>query len=130
MSTLRSVSHLTQYNDFSNLQYGNMAPTDIDGLFEINNRLFVFIELKYGNALPPIGQRLALERVCDAIQSDTKHCFVLIAQHQDEGAIDVSAAKVVYYRHHKKWHTPKRCETVREALDILIDTYGYDRTTP
>ncbi len=45
--------HLTQFNDFSGLRYGSIYPTDIDGLIEIQDKLFIFIELKYQEAKVP-----------------------------------------------------------------------------
>jgi hypothetical protein len=116
--------HLTQFNDFSGLRYGSIYPTDIDGLIEIQDKLFIFIELKYQEAKVPVGQKLALERITRAIDSiPGKRAFCFIATHNDKKRIDVSQATVKYFMQKGEWKTPKRLVTVREAIDVLIDTH-------
>src|SRR5690242_9607104 len=50
---------------FKNLSLG---ATDLDGLIEYHQLCYVLFELKYGDAIPPEGQRIALVRMCDDLQ--------------------------------------------------------------
>ena len=36
-----------QLNDFNGLQYGNITPTDIDGVIDYKDRAMVFLEIKF-----------------------------------------------------------------------------------
>jgi len=52
MPEVKGVIHApqraTQLRDYSGLLFGNITPTDIDGLIEYKNIGYVIIELKYG----------------------------------------------------------------------------------
>ena len=48
---------------FDGLQYGDMSPTDIDGILDGKNRIWLVFEAKLADAPMRRGQRLTLERV-------------------------------------------------------------------
>jgi glycerophosphoryl diester phosphodiesterase len=110
----------TRIKDYSGLRYGKITPTDIDGFLDFNDKIFVFIELKKGDSLPPYGQRLALERLCDACEKAGKSSLVLIASHDAAGDIDAANLPVVQIRLHGKWRKPIRPMTVRRAIDDFL----------
>lgn len=58
-----------------------ITPTDIDGYFEYDDKVFVFYELKYGNAYPPKGQLLALKRIVKAITETGRKAVLFICSH-------------------------------------------------
>jgi hypothetical protein len=115
---IRNKELAQQIKDFSNLVYGTISPTDIDGFIDFQNRLFVFIELKHRNAQIKTGQRIALERVCDACKTEKRESVVIIGEHQTEPdkGIDVAGARVVFVRWQKRWHQWKREETISEVV--------------
>lgn len=109
--------------NFNSLQFGNISPTDIDGFIEYHDKTYIFIETKYNKAQMPRGQELALERLCDAIQSETKNAFVFFTSHQDEGVnveIDIGNSMVVKYRFKGEWKKPKSPLTLKTAIERLI----------
>lgn len=108
-----------QVNDFSQMRWGNITPTDLDAMLDFGNKLFVFIELKHGDAQMPYGQRLALERLVDAIESIP--AYLLIASHNTTSEKDVNTAlaTVTSYRYKKMWHIPQRAITVKEAVNVI-----------
>lgn len=111
-----------QLRDFSGLRYGNITPTDIDGLIEYHNKAFVIIELKYGDAEIKDGQRIALEVICDDLQSK-KPAIVIIArhyQHDTEKDIDTANAIVEKYRSRRVWYTPQKQMTVKNIIDSFL----------
>jgi hypothetical protein len=107
---------------YKGLKWGKITPTDIDVGIDFGNRLFVFVELKYGNTKVPMGQRLFLERVCAACQPRVPTCC-LVATHSSNGDIDVKSALVVEYWHNYRWVEPSTVCTVSEAIDKLREKY-------
>lgn len=118
-----------QLRDFSGLKFNKITPTDIDGLLDFGNRLFVLIEAKYKDpkkedavALPH-GQRLALGRVCDAIADAKKIALVLIITHSvpPSQVIDFAKCQVVEYRFNKKWKPATAGFTCRSSIEWFLD---------
>ena len=93
-----------QLRDFSGLRYGNITPTDIDGLIEYKDIAYVIFETKFGSAEVPRGQMIALERLCDDLQN-YKHTIVIISSHNHPVTeeIDLANSIVTQYRWRKKW---------------------------
>lgn len=60
---------------------GNITPTDIDGYFEAQGKLFVFFEMKREGCDLPYGQRLALTRNVDCIQTAGREAALFICTH-------------------------------------------------
>lgn len=123
MSVIRNREYAQRIKDFSGLRFGKISPTDIDAFLEFGNRLFVFIETKFGDSPIPYGQGLALERLCDACHTEVRGSLLLIASYDSSGDIDVSMAIVRKYRYEGKWHEAPDM-TVREVIEIFINKYG------
>ena len=70
-----------QQIQFDGMRFGNITPTDIDGMFEYHDKAFVFYEVKHADAQMPYGQQIALERIADAIQSGGKEATVFLCRH-------------------------------------------------
>jgi hypothetical protein len=118
---IRNREFATQVRDFRNLKFGNITPTDLDGLIEYKNKCFVLIEVKYEGAEMPFGQGLALERLCDSI---TKPTILILATHTSMGDIDVGNTKVEQFRFWKKWHEPENVTTTRELVERFVTWAG------
>jgi len=117
---IRSEVRMRQIRDFNGLRFGKISPTDIDCFLDFQASLFVFIETKHINATVPLGQRLALERICDACQSGKVDSWVLIATHETDGDIDVATTIVSEFRHHGHWRKPRERITTRSAIDAIL----------
>ena len=120
-----------QLRDFTGLCFGSITPTDIDAFLEFGNVLFIIIEAKSSGAELPYGQKLALERLCDAIQ-DTENpnkarrqAYILIVQHSTETDqdVDYGAAIVTSVRYKYKWHPQKEPITCRQAIDKIREKW-------
>jgi len=123
-SAIRNAQFMEQLKDFSGLKFGTISPTDIDGFLDFGNHIFVLIELKYKHPSLQGGQRLALERLCDACQSEMREAYVIIATHETDipNQIDVAGAIVHRMRWHGSWHVREaKHETVRELIDKIRD---------
>lgn len=123
--TIQNRDAAKQIIDFHDIRYdNNITPTDIDGFFEINDRIFVFFEFKYQNGKLPYGQRLALERLASALEDAGKHAIVFQCEHNTQCQNDVVAAnavvKQVYYK--KQWFPIKHSNNrLKELCDSFIE---------
>jgi hypothetical protein len=102
----RNESLVRNFNILTGIKFGNIRPMDVDGFIEIHNKLFIFIETKHGNSPLHGAQRMALERLTDAVHNpkDDKHSYLLVVSHYDIGDIDVATSIVTDYRHNGIWH--------------------------
>lgn len=121
---IRNRQFAQQIRDFSGLRFGSITPTDIDGFVEFGDRLFIFIESKFGNTEPPRGQLLALERLCDACeQHGHRRSVVLMLKHSvlADSGLDIEFGKLLVsrFRLRGRWRVPKKDTTCREAIDAL-----------
>ena len=115
-----------QIRDFTGLCFGNITPTDIDGLLDFGNKLFVLIEAKVDDTELPYGQRLALERLCDGLEVAGKMSIVLIVTHHTtpDQDIDVANCQVVHCRYRGRWIEPEKPMTCREAIELFRNLAG------
>jgi len=112
---IRNREYGTQVRDYSGLRFGNITPTDIDGLIEYRNQAYVIIETKFASAPLPFGQRLALERLSDDL-AKVKPNIVVVCSHHNEADIDVANAVVSEFRWKARWNVP---ETETTAGDLV-----------
>lgn len=119
---IRNREYASRLRDFSGLLYGKITPTDIDAFIDFQDKVFIFIEAKHGESMPPFGQRLALERLCDACQKSGRESIVLIASHSADGDIQIAVLPVTFIRYRSKWRRPRHSVTVREAIDGFLSS--------
>lgn len=109
-----------QIIDLTTLSYGKSAmPTDMDGLFEKNDRLFIFFEFKYMDAEMPEGQETAYTRVVNALQEAGRvSAFFLCRHNVHDTRKEVNAATAIVdkYFYHRKWYSGNG-KTVRQVMD-------------
>jgi hypothetical protein len=123
--TLKNREQFSQIVSFHSMTYGKLSPTDFDAFIEFNDKLFIIIETKYLNAQMPLGQRLALERICDAIYESGKIATVLVTSHdtpKDED-IDLGNTTLTKIRWEKKWVEIKSGEKLNDVVNKLKDKY-------
>lgn len=107
-----------QIRDMSGIRFGNITPTDIDALIEYHDKLFIFIETKFGKTELPTGQRLAIARLCDALQKSGKKSIAFITTHNYNPEQDINFAEtdVVEYRYNFRWCKPAFTVKLRNAV--------------
>lgn len=115
--------YATQIRDFSGLLFGNITPTDIDGLIDFRDRIFIIMEFKHSGAPIPFGQKLALERLTDIICETGRIGIGLIAEHNTNGDIDCANCLVTQYRYRKQWVTPLSQFNVKEIITHFLNKY-------
>jgi len=129
MSNIRNLKNLTQPKSFDGMNFiRGIKPTDIDGYFEISNKLFIFFELKYKDSPMTNAQKAGFERLCDVFdETKNKEAIFIIAKHDvpstDDSRdciIDVSKCEVVRYRRNKKWTPNNKVETLKDFIDRYL----------
>ena len=114
---------------FDGLRYGNITPTDIDGLIEYKNHLWIVYEAKMTGKDVPRGQRLALERFIADVRAANKHGIAMIVEHdvkdtgEDIHLRDCNVREIITTEN-LIWRPPKHEITVKEITDKFIDIYG------
>lgn len=129
---IRNRAFAQQIRDFSGMRFGNITPTDIDGFIEYKNRGFVVIESKFGQSKLQGGQRLAFERLIDAL--GTQRPSLLVVGSHTEGIgedIIIDQSIVTEYRIEKLWRVPKTTLTVYDIVNKFLtrlDSHTNDLT--
>lgn len=119
---INSERYFKQCLDFSGLKDGNKLATDIDCFIEIDDKLYIIIEIKHENSKEiPLGQRIALERLCKRLNTNTSKCFVLIGEHNvpNNQIINICQTKLISYNNGKQWVTPKNNTNILQAVNVL-----------
>lgn len=124
---LHNRDYAGQLKIFAGLKWGQISPTDIDGFLDFGDRLFVFVEVKHGGGMPPTGQRIALERLCDACESENRVSAVLIATHSTSKDIPVKDLRVTRYRWRRQWRAPQEELTVQQAINRFRNIAGINQ---
>lgn len=120
---IKNRARARQLRDYSGLLFGNITPTDIDGLIEYHDKGYVIIEIKTKNKELEFGQRLALERLTDDLNRAFKPTICIIANHdiQDTNEdIDVAQTIVSEFRFLSNWQSPKNKITTKEAVRLFL----------
>lgn len=115
---IRNLAYARQRADFTGLRFGNITPTDVDGLIEFEGRCCIFMETKHGEAELPLGQRLALERNCEKWGTNG---IVLVMRNAQTGntspTYKIGELPVADYHYDGKWFQPKVELLCREAIE-------------
>jgi len=119
---IRNIDAYKQVIDPTGMFWGKISGCDIDYFYDFRDKVFVFIELKYRDAEMCMGQRMALERLCDACQCGGKQTILLLARHEAKmcDPVVLEHVPVSEYRYNGAWHTPKSPVTVRNAMDEFL----------
>ena len=108
-------------NNFANLQYGNVYPTDIDAFMEFANKVFILIEGKQDNVELKGGQRYALERLCDKCDDGKSRSLLIVCNNiYSNNEVDLGNSIVREYRSKRKWYQPNCQITVKSIIDNFL----------
>jgi len=123
---IRNPDRAFQHIDYTGIRYGNATPSNIDGILELQGKLFVLFEYKHVSAQQmPKGQRMMIERIVDGLQSDGVVSIAIIGLHESPigEEIDASSARAVEVRWKKEWVS---LEHGRYSVKSCVDrAYSY-----
>lgn len=127
-TAIKRLDRIGQVIDFRSLRFGGdtTMPTDLDGFIDFGNKAFVFIELKYNDADMPVGQSLALERLCDAVSKSGIKTMVIKASHLSniDEAIDCGNCLVSKLRINGQWRPIIKKVSVRKVIEWFLTECG------
>lgn len=114
-----------QLLDYSGLLFGNITPSDIDGIIEWHNDKYALLEYKYKAAQMPFGQKLLLERMANDLYRSGKEVVVLVAKHEEDDCDnEVDAAKCLvrelYIPTEGVWRKPKGEFSVFDICEMFL----------
>jgi beta-xylosidase len=123
---IQNIGRKQQINDFSELRFGNITPTDMDGVIEYKDKAYIFIEIKYLNKELPWGQRLFLERMVNDISETGKQAVAIVIEHNIHDishSVPVADCKVreIYHYNTKQWKKMPIEFTAGEYIKAYID---------
>ena len=118
-SLIRNSKQVKQVIDFTGIQNGKIHPSDIDFVFEFDNRVLILGEVKRYNNPIPKGQQLLLERIIDkwgeyGIAIKVEHNF----QNDDEN-IPLKECKVTSYYNKGEWQLVETHFNFKEFINNL-----------
>lgn len=127
--SFRSVPRARQLVRFDGFQYGNITPTDIDGLIDFRGSVWVLFEVKSAGKDVPRGQRLALERLIETFRRAGQHGIAMIAEQSERDCDkDVYArscrVREIYTTEAQHWRPPKWPTTAKEMADAYVNYYA------
>ena len=122
---IQHSNRIHQMVEFSGIRYGSITPTDVDGFFEKADKAFVFFEFKMKGCEMPSGQRIALERVVNALRSAGKEAVLFECEHDTKPSENVKAAQAIVRRvfWNGRWHKGKGL-TVKAQTDKFMAFVG------
>jgi len=121
--TIRNKKQRLQIIDMSKLRYGNMTPTDLDAMIEYKNAGFVLIEVKFNSEFYTLkGQKLAHERMVDALWIAKKPAVLLFASHNTplNSEVKLDTCTVKWFRYTGRWRKGNNA-TVKQMVDSFIE---------
>lgn len=113
---------------FKGLEYGNITPTDFDGVIEYHDKFWIMYEVKCANAPFKTGQKLALERFINMASKAGKYGIALVAEHNVSDVtqsviLEDCKVRLIYTTESLKWQKPETEMTVKEISDKYYDLY-------
>ncbi len=129
MSTINNKRNIEQIIDFTNLQFGKMAPSDDDGFMEISGKIFIHFEIKHVNGNCEGAQRKAFEKRNDLIEKAGPVTFTIIAKHNQEitDIIDAGKCMVYEYRRNSVWNKPIEQINLHDFIEGIIKRHCPER---
>ena len=107
---IHDVALLTQPIDYTALLPYPLAPTDVDGLVDVDGYGYILIEVKRGHTKMPMGQQVCLENMVKDFQKAGKKSVLILLRHEvfDQTQVVYAAfLPVVGIYDGKKWREPR-----------------------
>lgn len=102
-----------------------IAPTDLDGMIDVDGRGYILIEVKRGHTNMPMGQQICLENMVKDFHRAGKKAVLILLRHEQYDPTQVIFAAflpVTGIYDGKGWRTPKQqClahEFVKQTIAI------------
>ena len=120
MSEIHYHDRMAQATSFEGLA---ITPTDIDGIWELKNKVWIMLEMKAAGKKMPLPQQIALERLVDNMTDLGKLAILFVCEHNTPVGQDiiVATSRVVKIRFQKKWIDIVENIIANDAINNFID---------
>ena len=113
---------------FDGIAYGNTAPTDLDGFYDLRGRGCIVFELKYKDKYCPQGQRIAMEYIINCMRDLKKPSIAIIAEHHVINPNEDVFVKDAIVREHlittkNEWVVHENEISLVNFIDLFIENY-------
>ena len=121
---IRNRNRARQLVSFRGMNLGDGRwPTDFDAVIDWDDRAWLVYEVKHGDAPMPPGQKKALTRFVNDIESSLKPAIAMVVEHHvDDPSVDIELSECnvrsVYYD--GVWKPPKKPTTAGELTVDFI----------
>jgi hypothetical protein len=131
---IRDKDRVNQSFDFKGLEKGNIHPTDIDGILEVDNKHMIILEAKLFGSNFQLGQDLLQKRLVDKWEThpDDGHAVLLSVFHNVPSNESIPMTELVWYVYSKGIRTTIRPElriTVKKFMENLGAIWGNEKLT-
>lgn len=116
---------LRQPVDYNAIAPYPIAPTDVDGLIDVDGRGYIIIEIKRGHTKMPMGQQICLENMVKDFQRAGKKAVLILIRHEQYDSTQVvypATLPVSAIYDGKGWRTPRQAclahEFVKETINL------------
>lgn len=96
--------------DYSGMLPYPLAPTDLDGLVDVDGHGYILIEVKRGHTKMPMGQQIALENMVKDFQKAGKKAVLILIRHEQYDKTQVifpALLPVSAIYNGKEWREPR-----------------------
>jgi len=122
---IENIARRQQIIDFSGVRFGNITPTDIDGVIEYNDIAYAFYEIKYANAEMKYGQKLCLERLVNDMMKAGKKAIAMLIRHDIHDVNEQIPAHLCIVEKLYVGETWKIDKKHRTVWDLSVDFFTY-----
>lgn len=124
----QNVNRGRQLLRFDGFRYGSITPTDIDGIIDYHDFVWVLFEAKLTGKEVPRGQRIALERLIQNAKRARKHGIALIVEHNvgdvnRDIILKDCMVREVYTTEKMQWRPPRWPITAKDMADAYINYF-------
>lgn len=138
-SRVHSFEYLNRRILFDGMDYllngRELVPVmDVDGLMDCHGRAWLIYECKFGDNLPPLGQKITLERMVKDFAKGGRPAIALICSHGDEDAVYLKDCLVTGYfsagtgwRYYREHYFQKL--SAKEFTDRCLQEYAPEMLT-
>lgn len=124
---IKYEKRIRQVVDFSEVGNHRIHPSDIDAIFEFDNKYLIIFELKKKGVKVPIGQKLLFERIADSWEKTNGPCWVVYCEHDTKAEEIVSMINCDTISIYRDSKTYEYKQSIRAFLIGVAEKYNIEK---
>jgi hypothetical protein len=126
--TIKDINEMMVPVFFEGLFYDEKGPTDMDGVFELDDKAWIMYEVKRKGTVMKNGQRILMERFTKDMHKAGKEAYAIFCEHEPglkQIYLKDCVIKSYHYNENKDWTIPDHHCMVKEITDKIYEkVYG------